>query len=240
MPAGTTLFDARAGTASRSTRPAAATAPARSARCACRRAAGRLDGRPARVLARRAARRLAARLPRAGEDDLLVEVPPLQTRPKAALAGVGRHVILRPAVQKRHLELDRADARGPASDLERVLAGMDDVELQVPLDVCGRSARMLRGSDWDVTAVFVDDRPDRRRARRHDPPAPCARVRPRHDDGRRDAARSRDRPAGGGALDAEPAAAVRRRRDLADLRDDDRSETRSTACARGRTRRSRS
>jgi uncharacterized 2Fe-2S/4Fe-4S cluster protein (DUF4445 family) len=32
-------------------------------------------------------------------DDLTIEVPPLQTRPKAALAGVGRHVILRPAVQ---------------------------------------------------------------------------------------------------------------------------------------------
>ena len=38
-------------------------------------------------------------------EDLLVEVPPLQTRPKAALAGVGRHVILRPAIQKRHLTL---------------------------------------------------------------------------------------------------------------------------------------
>ncbi|MFI5050063.1 MAG: 2Fe-2S iron-sulfur cluster-binding protein, partial [Gaiellales bacterium] len=39
-------------------------------------------------------------------DDLQIEVPPLQTRPKAALVGVGRHVILRPAVQKRYLELE--------------------------------------------------------------------------------------------------------------------------------------
>ena len=38
--------------------------------------------------------------------DLGVEVPPLQTRPKAALVGVGRHVILRPSVQKRYLELE--------------------------------------------------------------------------------------------------------------------------------------
>ena len=30
--------------------------------------------------------------------DLVIDVPPLQTRPKAALVGVGRHVILRPAV----------------------------------------------------------------------------------------------------------------------------------------------
>ncbi len=48
--------------------------------------------------------RLACRA--AAGHDLEVEVPPLQTRPKAALVGVGRHVILRPAVQKRYLELD--------------------------------------------------------------------------------------------------------------------------------------
>ena len=47
-------------------------------------------------------------------SDLVVEVPPLQTRPKAALVGVGRHVILRPSVQKRHLVLERADDGGPA------------------------------------------------------------------------------------------------------------------------------
>jgi uncharacterized 2Fe-2S/4Fe-4S cluster protein (DUF4445 family) len=32
-------------------------------------------------------------------DDARIEVPPLATRPKAATVGVGRHVILRPAVQ---------------------------------------------------------------------------------------------------------------------------------------------
>ena len=37
--------------------------------------------------------------------DLEVEVPPLTTRPKAATVGVGRQVILRPAVQKRYVEL---------------------------------------------------------------------------------------------------------------------------------------
>ena len=35
--------------------------------------------------------------------DLAVEVPPLTTRPKAATVGVGRQVILRPAVQKRYV-----------------------------------------------------------------------------------------------------------------------------------------
>ena len=46
--------------------------------------------------------------------DLAVEVPPLTTRPKAATVGVGRQVILRPAVQKRYVELDEADAGRPA------------------------------------------------------------------------------------------------------------------------------
>src|SRR5207244_23368 len=61
------------------------------------------------------------------EADLTVEVPPLQTRPKAALAGVGRHVILRPAVQKRYLELSEPPLQDQTSDLQRVLAAMDDI-----------------------------------------------------------------------------------------------------------------
>jgi uncharacterized 2Fe-2S/4Fe-4S cluster protein (DUF4445 family) len=91
------------------------------------------------------------------EHDVVVEVPPLQTRPKAALAGVGRHVILRPAVQKRYLELDEPTLEDQTSDLERVLAGMDDVELRVPLEIVRSLGRTLRNADWKVTAVFVDD-----------------------------------------------------------------------------------
>jgi uncharacterized 2Fe-2S/4Fe-4S cluster protein (DUF4445 family) len=95
---------------------------------------------------------------RAGaHDDLVVEVPPLQTRPKAALAGVGRHVILRPAVQKRHLLLDEATLEDQASDLERVFAAMDDLELHASLDVVRELPRRLRESHHDVTAVVVDD-----------------------------------------------------------------------------------
>jgi uncharacterized 2Fe-2S/4Fe-4S cluster protein (DUF4445 family) len=90
-------------------------------------------------------------------DDLTVEVPPLQTRPKAALAGVGRHVILRPAVQKRYLELKEPTLEDQTSDLERVLAGMDDVELRVPLDLLRGLGGTLRRSDWKVTAVLCDD-----------------------------------------------------------------------------------
>ena len=90
-------------------------------------------------------------------DDLVVEVPPLQSRPKAALAGVGRHVILRPAVQKRHLVLDEPDLEDQVSDLERVFAAMDDLELQRRLDVVRELGGVLRKSHYDVTAVVVDD-----------------------------------------------------------------------------------
>ena len=59
--------------------------------------------------------RLACRAP--ARHDLVVDVPPLQTRPKAALVGVGRHVILRPAVQKRHLVLEEPSMEDQRSDL---------------------------------------------------------------------------------------------------------------------------
>ncbi|HEY5059574.1 MAG TPA: ASKHA domain-containing protein [Gaiellaceae bacterium] len=105
-------------------------------------------------------------------EDLTIEVPPLQTRPKAALAGVGRHVILRPAVQKRYVELSEPTLEDQVSDLERLLAAMDDVELRVPLDIVRTLGHTLRESDWKVTAVFVDDllvdvEPGDTSARRH-------------------------------------------------------------------------
>jgi uncharacterized 2Fe-2S/4Fe-4S cluster protein (DUF4445 family) len=99
--------------------------------------------------------RLACRA--AVQEDLTIEVPPLQTRPKAALVGVGRHVILRPAVQKRYLELDEATLEDQTSDLERVLAAMDDVEPRVPLDLVRRLGGTLRSAGWKVTAVLADD-----------------------------------------------------------------------------------
>ena len=43
------------------------------------------------------------------------------------------------------------------SDLERVLAAMDDVELRVPLEVVRSLGATLRGAGWKVTAVLVDD-----------------------------------------------------------------------------------
>ena len=148
----------RAGTGSRSTRPAVATAPARSARCAS--STGKVplssvDPRAFSIEELKAGWRLACRAQ--AEEDLVVEVPPLSSRPKAALVGVGRHVILRPAVQKRYLELEEPTLEDQASDLERVLAAMDDVELRVPLEVVRTLGGTLRAADFKVTAVLCDD-----------------------------------------------------------------------------------
>jgi uncharacterized 2Fe-2S/4Fe-4S cluster protein (DUF4445 family) len=90
-------------------------------------------------------------------QDTRVEVPPLTTRPKAATVGVGRQVILRPAVQKRYLELAEPNLADQASDLERVLAQLDDLEPRAELSVLKTLGRTLREADYKVTAVVVDD-----------------------------------------------------------------------------------
>jgi uncharacterized 2Fe-2S/4Fe-4S cluster protein (DUF4445 family) len=99
--------------------------------------------------------RLACRAPARGE--LAIEVPPLQTRPKAALVGVGRHVILRPSVQKRHLVLEEPSLEDQRSDLQRVLDALDDLEPRVELPVLRTLGKLLREHGFDVTAVVCDD-----------------------------------------------------------------------------------
>jgi uncharacterized 2Fe-2S/4Fe-4S cluster protein (DUF4445 family) len=103
----------------------------------------------------RAGWRLACRAE--ARSDLVIEVPPLQTRPKAALVGVGRHVILRPAVQKRHLVLDEPTMEDQRSDVARVLDALDDLEPRIELPVVRSLGRVLRAANFDVTAVVVDD-----------------------------------------------------------------------------------
>jgi uncharacterized 2Fe-2S/4Fe-4S cluster protein (DUF4445 family) len=158
VPAGTTLFDGASwnGVAIDSTCGGHGTCK----KCKVRVTAGEqeisaVDPRAFGTEELKAGWRLACRAQAA--TDLVVEVPPLQTRPKAALAGVGRHVILRPAVQKRYLELSEPTLEDQTSDLERVLAAMDDVEPRVPLDLVRALGRTLREADWKVTAVLVDD-----------------------------------------------------------------------------------
>ena len=99
--------------------------------------------------------RLACRV--LAETDTRVEVPPLVTRPKAATVGVGRQVILRPAVQKRYLELGEPSLTDQMTDMERVLARIDDLELRVDLHALRSVGRVLRAADYKVTAVIADD-----------------------------------------------------------------------------------
>lgn len=90
--------------------------------------------------------------------DVAVDVPPLATRPKAATVGVGRQVILRPAVQKRAVRLTEPTLTDQRSDLERLLAELDDLELTVDLHALRALPKALRDNDFAVTAVIVDNR----------------------------------------------------------------------------------
>jgi uncharacterized 2Fe-2S/4Fe-4S cluster protein (DUF4445 family) len=90
-------------------------------------------------------------------SDLSVEVPPMMTRPKAATVGVGRQVILRPAIQKRYAELAEPSLSDQVPDLARLLAAIDDLELRVDIHALRRLPTVLRASDFKVTAVVVDN-----------------------------------------------------------------------------------
>jgi uncharacterized 2Fe-2S/4Fe-4S cluster protein (DUF4445 family) len=158
VPPGVTVFDAASwnGIAIDSTCGGHGTCK----KCKVRIADGRVPASPldARAFSPdelRAGWRLACRAQATG--DLQIEVPPLVTRPKAATVGVGRQVILRPAAQKRYLELAEPSLADQKTDLERVVAGLDDLELRVDLGVLRSIGSVLRAADYRVTAVIVDD-----------------------------------------------------------------------------------
>ncbi|HEX9041782.1 MAG TPA: ASKHA domain-containing protein [Trebonia sp.] len=99
--------------------------------------------------------RLACRTLASTDAD--VEVPPLVTRPKAATVGVGRQVILRPAIRKRYLELAEPSLADQVTDLERVLGELTDLGQATDLAVLRTLGGTLRASDFKVTAVVADE-----------------------------------------------------------------------------------
>jgi uncharacterized 2Fe-2S/4Fe-4S cluster protein (DUF4445 family) len=115
----------------------------------------RLDARSFSVEQLREGWRLACLAQAAG--DLSVDVPPLVTRPKAATVGVGRQVILHPAVQKRYVELPEPTLTDQRPDVRRLLDAIEDLELSVDLHALRRLPTVLRSADFCVTAVVVDD-----------------------------------------------------------------------------------
>ena len=88
--------------------------------------------------------------------DVSIEVPPLTTRPKAATVGVGRQVILRPAVQKRYVELEEPTLHDQRTDIVRVLDAIDDIEATFSLAAMRELPTILRAAHFKVTAVFID------------------------------------------------------------------------------------
>jgi len=90
-------------------------------------------------------------------ENLAITVPAMTTRPKAATVGVGRQVILRPAVQKRYLELVEPTLHDQRPDIHRVKDAISDLEVEVDFEVLVNLPTILRKSNYKVTAVIVDN-----------------------------------------------------------------------------------
>jgi len=90
-------------------------------------------------------------------ENLAITVPAMTTRPKAATVGVGRQVILRPAVQKRYLELTEPTLHDQRPDIQRVKDAIEDLELEVDFRVLQKLPTILRLSNFKVTVAIVDD-----------------------------------------------------------------------------------
>lgn len=92
-------------------------------------------------------------------SDCVVDVPRLMGNPKAALLGFGHHVILNPNVAKIFLQLAEPNLEDQKSDLERILAALDDEGYEVHTNIAlwRTLPKILRASDFRITAVVVGD-----------------------------------------------------------------------------------
>ncbi len=99
--------------------------------------------------------------------------PRSTTRPKAATVGVGRQVILRPAVQKRYVELAEPTLADQRTDLERLRDAIDDLELERrparPAPAADRAARRTtsRSRRSIVDEALIDVEPGDTTGRAH-------------------------------------------------------------------------
>lgn len=89
---------------------------------------------------------------------LEIEVPPLLAKPRAALLGRGRHVLLSPSTRKYPLRLAPPTLTDQRSDLLRLRHALPDFELQVPANVLRTLPAALHAGKLDVTAAIVGDR----------------------------------------------------------------------------------
>lgn len=89
--------------------------------------------------------------------DIVCEVPRLMGNPKAALMGIGRHIILDPNVHKIYLQLAAPTLEDQRSDFARIQTALtlEGFEVSAALPVLRRLPMLLREANWEVTAVVV-------------------------------------------------------------------------------------
>ncbi len=87
--------------------------------------------------------------------ECVVTVPRMQTAPKAALLGYGRHVAIDPNVTKVYLELAEPGLEDQRSDVRRVTQalGVEGYEARVVPSVWRALPKLLRAHDFAITAV---------------------------------------------------------------------------------------
>lgn len=93
------------------------------------------------------------------DTDVICEVPRLMGNPKAALMGVGRHVILNPNVHKVLLALAPPTLEDQRSDFGRVRDALskEGYAVHAGLALLRSLPALLRAAEWQVTAVVVGD-----------------------------------------------------------------------------------
>lgn len=92
-------------------------------------------------------------------SELTVRVPRLLSKPKTAMFGVGRQVLLDPNVHKIHLELREPELDDQRSDVQRIKEALrkEGFPLRVDLAVLRTLPKSLREAEWDVTAVLCGE-----------------------------------------------------------------------------------
>ncbi len=91
--------------------------------------------------------------------DMTVRVPRLLSKPKTAMFGIGRQVLLDPNVHKVHLSLKEPELEDQRSDIRRLKDALRQAgfAVQADLTVLRTLPKALREAEFDVTAVLCGE-----------------------------------------------------------------------------------
>jgi uncharacterized 2Fe-2S/4Fe-4S cluster protein (DUF4445 family) len=91
--------------------------------------------------------------------DMTVSIPRLMTKPKVAMFGVGRQVLLDPNVHKLHVALEPPELHDQRSDVQRLKEALreEGFALSLDLPVLRTLPGALRKAEFDVTAVLCGE-----------------------------------------------------------------------------------